>query len=116
MKETYIKSMEFLIRELHKEWNWSRAERKCVAVPLNQAEALQKKITATVEKQQEIIDGDNDIEFVKSIKMSKDNFVMLRLLKKLNKKMKKGGDMFILNLDNEEYRKYMSFMKSEEGD
>lgn len=116
MKETYIQDMEFLIRELHKEWGRSRPERKCVAVSLNEAEVLKKKIATTITKQQKIINSDNDIEFKQSIKMSKDNFVMLRIAKKLSKKMKKGGNVFILDLDNEEYRKYVSLMKPEEGD
>lgn len=116
MKETYIQDMEFLIRELHKEWGRSRPERKCVAVSLNEAEVLKKKIATTITKQQKIINSDNDIEFKQSIKMSKDNFVMLRIAKKLSKKMKKGGNVFIIDLDNEEYRKYMSLMESEEGD
>ena len=63
-----------------------------------------------------MIDGDNDIEFKQSIKMSKDNFVLLRIAKKLSKKMKKGGNIFIIDLDNEEYRKYTSLLEPEEGD
>ena len=102
MKETYIKDMEFLIRELHKEWGRSKSERKSVA--------------ESIEKQQKIIDGDNDIEFKQSIKMSKDNFVMLRIAKKLSKKMKRGGNTFIIDLDNEEYRKYTNLLEPEEGD
>lgn len=116
MKETYIKDMEFLIRELHKEWGRSKSERKSVALSLNDAEVLRKKIAESIEKQQKIIDGDNDIEFKQSIKMSKDNFVMLRIAKKLSKKMKRGGNTFINDLDNEEYRKYTNLLEPEEGD
>ena len=116
MKETYIKDMEFLIRELHIEWGRSKSERKSVALSLNDAEVLRKKIAESIEKQQKIIDGDNDIEFKQSIKMSKDNFVMLRIAKKLSKKMKRGGNTFIIDLDNEEYRKYTNLLEPEEGD
>ena len=63
-----------------------------------------------------MIDGDNDIEFKQSIKMSKDNFVLLRIAKKLSKKMKKGGNIFIIDFDNEEYRKYTHLLEPEEGD
>lgn len=48
--------------------------------------------------------------------MSKDNFVMLRIAKKLSKKMKRGGNTFIIDLDNEEYRKYTNLLEPEEGD
>lgn len=116
MKETYIKDMEFLIKELHKEWGKSKAEKKSVALSLSDAEALRKKIVAAVAEQQEILNGDNDIEFKQSIKMSKDNFVMIRIAKKLSKKMKKGGSTFIIDLDNEEYRKYTHLLEPEEGD
>ena len=109
MKETYIKDMEFLIRELHKEWGRSKSERKSVALSLNDAEVLRKKIAESIEKQQKIIDGDNDIEFKQSI-------VMLRIAKKLSKKMKRGGNTFIIDLDNEEYRKYTNLLEPEEGD
>ena len=55
MKETYIKDMEFLIRELHKEWGRSKSERKSVALSLNDAEVLRKKIAESIEKQQIVI-------------------------------------------------------------
>lgn len=86
MKETYIKDMEFLIRELHKEWGRSKSERKSVALSLNDAEALRKKIAESIGKQQKMIDGDNDIEFKQSIKMSKDNFVCFVLQKSCQRK------------------------------
>ena len=44
MKETYIKDMEFLIREIHKEWGRSKSERKSVALSLNDAEVLRKRL------------------------------------------------------------------------
>lgn len=41
---------------------------------------------------------------------------MLRIAKKLSKKMKKGGNIFIIDFDNEEYRKYTHLLEPEEGD
>ena len=116
MKEAYLRYMKFLIKELHKEWGCSGTERKSVAVTLDEVKELKKIITESIAIQQEIIDSNSDLEFMESMKMSKDNFVMLRIMKKLEKKIKKGGNQFILDLDNEEYRKYVSLMKPEEGD
>lgn len=41
---------------------------------------------------------------------------MLRIAKKLSKKMKRGGNTFIIDLDNEEYRKYTNLLEPEEDD
>ena len=116
MKEAFLRYMKFLIKELHKEWGCSGTEIKSVAVTLDEVKELKKKITESIAIQQEVIDSNSDLEFMESMKMSKDNFVMLRIMKKLEKKIKKGGNKFILDLDNEEYRKYVSLMKPEEGD
>ena len=116
MKEAYLRYMKFLIKELHKEWGCSGTERKSVAVTLDEVKELKKIITESIAIQQEIIDSNSDLEFMESMKMSKDNFVMLRIMKKLEKKIKKGGNTFIIELDNEEFKKYTHLLEPEEGD
>lgn len=49
------------------------------------------------------------------MKMSKENFVMLRLIKKINRNMKKGEEEFSVNLDTEEYNAYLKLLESKEG-
>lgn len=48
--------------------------------------------------------------------MSKDNFIMLRIIKKLLMEIKKETDFVTLNLDKDEYEKYTSLVKLKEGD
>lgn len=115
MKETYIKSMEFLISELHKEWNKSKGDRKQIKVSLNESHKLRNKISEHIVKQQKIINEDSNIDFEESMKMSKENFVMLRLIKKINRNMKKGEEEFSVNLDTEEYNVYLKLLESKEG-
>ena len=74
--------MEFLISELHKEWNKSKGDSNQIKVSLNKAHKLRSKISEHIVKQQKTINEDTNIDFEESMKMSKENFVMLRLIKR----------------------------------
>lgn len=115
MRETYIKNMEFLISELHKEWNKSKGDSNQIKVSLNKAHKLRSKISEHIVKQQKTINEDTNIDFEESMKMSKENFVMLRLIKKINRNMKKGEEEFCVNLDTEEYNVYLKLLESKGG-
>ena len=102
MKEMYLRYMEFLIGELHKEWENSGSETEKVVLTKDEANELKRKVML--------------IMFTESIKMSKDNFIMLRIIKKLLVEIKKKTDFVTLNLDKDEYEKYTSLVKLKEGD
>ena len=107
--------VEFLISELHKEWNKSKGDSNQIKVSLNKAHKLRSKISEHIVKQQKTINEDTNIDFEESMKMSKENFVMLRLIKKINRNMKKGEEEFSVNLDTEEYNAYLKLLESKEG-
>lgn len=116
MKEMYLRYMEFLIGELHKEWENSDSETEKVVLTKDEANELKRKVMLNIVRQQDGIDNNQNIMFTESIKMSKDNFIMLRIIKKLLVEIKKETDFVTLNLDKDEYEKYTSLVKLKEGD
>ena len=116
MKEMYLRYMEFLIGELHKEWENSGSETEKVVLTKDEANELKRKVMLNIVRQQDGIDNNQNIMFTESIKMSKDNFIMLRIIKKLLVEIKKETDFVTLNLDKDEYEKYTSLVKLKEGD
>ena len=116
MKERYLRYMEFLIGELHKEWENSGSETEKVVLTKDEANELKRKVMLNIVRQQDGIDNNQNIMFTESIKMSKDNFIMLRIIKKLLVEIKKETDFVTLNLDKDEYEKYTSLVKLKEGD
>ena len=115
MKEMYLRYMEFLIGELHKEWENSGSETEKVVLTKDEANELKRKVMLNIVRQQDGIDNNQNIMFTESIKMSKDNFIMLRIIKKLLVEIKKETDFVTLNLDKDEYEKYTSLVKLKEG-
>ena len=90
MKEMYLRYMEFLIGELLKEWEISGSETEKVVLTKDEANELKRKVMLNIVRQQDGIDNNQNIMFTESIKMSKDNFIMLRIIKKLLVEITKG--------------------------
>lgn len=77
-----IDNMEFLIKELHKEWDRTGAEKASVSISLNDVEDVHKAILLRIAKQQKRAENDK-ITFKKSVKLSKESYVLLRLARKI---------------------------------
>lgn len=77
-----IDNMEFLMKELHKEWDRTGAEKASVSISLNDVEDVHKAILLRIAKQQKRAENDK-ITFKKSVKLSKESYVLLRLARKI---------------------------------
>ena len=91
---TVIKNMEFLVKELHKEWDRSGASKASVIIFLEE------------------VDGINDedgLTFKQSIAKSKECYVLLRVVRKIAKEKDKCekqaiDNEFAIELDKDELK------------
>ena len=107
-----MKDMEFLINELHKEWDRSGATKATVIIGIEEATEVNQTLAAKIVEKQELLEKD-ELSFKQSIGLSRENYVLLRLVKKIkakeDKTNDKGLDMeFSVPLDKEEYKLFKS--------
>ena len=109
------KTMEFLMSELHKEWDRTGATKASVLISLEEVEEVNKTLVATIMKRQE--QADKAIDFKECVRLSKENYILLRLARKIKKeedrtnKLALGLD-FEVALDKEELKLFKGIFKS----
>lgn len=77
-----IDNMEFLMKELHKEWDRSGANKASVFISLDEVEEVNKTLLLRIAKQQKEAET-GDITFKKSVKLSRECYILLRLARKI---------------------------------
>lgn len=77
-----IDNMEFLMKELHKEWDRSGANKASVFISLDEVEEVNKTLFLRIAKQQKEAETGN-ITFKKSVKLSRECYILLRLARKI---------------------------------
>lgn len=77
-----IDNMEFLMKELHKEWDRSGANKASVFISLDEVEEVNKTLLLRIAKQQKEAET-RDITFKKSVKLSRECYILLRLARKI---------------------------------
>ena len=77
-----IDNMEFLLKELHKEWDRSGANKASVFISLDEVEEVNKTLLLRIAKQQKEAET-GDITFKKSVKLSRECYILLRLARKI---------------------------------
>ena len=107
-----MKDMEFLINELHKEWDRSGATKATVIIGIEESTEVNQTLAAKIMEKQELLEKD-ELSFKQNIGLSRENYVLLRLVKKIkakeDKTNEKGLDMeFSVPLDKEEYKLFKS--------
>ena len=107
-----MKDMEFLINELYKEWDRSGATKATVIIGIEESTEVNQTLAAKIMEKQELLEKD-ELSFKQNIGLSRENYVLLRLIKKIkakeNKTNEKGLDMeFSVPLDKEEYKLFKS--------
>lgn len=113
------KDMEYLVKLLHKEWERSGKTKAAVTVRLVDVPEIEKRMAGVIaDKQKHLENG--ELTFKQSMELSKNNFVLLRLVKKVKKAeektMKKGLDTeFSVELDKEEYKLFVDIVGIQEG-
>ena len=109
------KTMEFLMSELHKEWDRTGATKASVLISLGEVEDVNKTLVATIMKRQE--QADKAIDFKECVRLSKENYILLRLARKIKKEEDRTNKLalgleFELALDKEELKLFKGIFKS----
>lgn len=77
-----IANMEFLMKELHKEWDRSGAKKASVFISLDEVEEVNKTILLRIAKKQKEAEK-GDITFKQSVRLSRECYILLRLARKI---------------------------------
>lgn len=113
------KDMEYLVKLLHKEWERSGKTKAVVTVNLSDMPEIENRMAKVIADKQELIENEA-LTFKQSMELSKSNFILLRLVKKVKKAeekaVKKGLDMeFQVELDKDEYKLFQEIVGTQEG-
>ena len=105
-----IDNMEFLMKELHKEWDRSGANKASVFISLDEVEEVNKTLLLRIAKQQKEAET-GDITFKKSVKLSRECYILLRLARKIKAEEYKSYNNgtcyeFEVALDKEELKRF----------
>lgn len=101
-----INNMEFLVNELHKEWDISGVTKGTVIISFEEIEMVNKVLIIRIAKTQSLVEEETKT-FKESICLSKECYVLLRLARKIkakedNTKQKAMDLEFSVHLDKEE--------------
>ena len=101
-----IKDMEFLLNELHKEWERPGEVKSSVSIPYEKVEEISRKLNVIVYETQQSADSDG-LAFKQSIAKSKQCYVLLRIMRKIVKGKGKCDRQavdaeFVIEIDGEE--------------
>jgi len=112
-----VKNMEFLINELKSEWEKSGVIKATVPMELEDINDINEVIAKRISKTQESIENDT-MTFSHNIHLMKENYILLRLVKKIRKKKEKaeknGVDYQIsVPMDKEEINLYKTMFEPE---
>lgn len=113
------KDMEYLVKLLHKEWERSGKTKAEVTVKLVDVREIESRMAKVIQDKQKQLDNE-ELTFKQSMELSKNNFVLLRLVKKVKKAeektVKKGLDVeFTVEIDKEEYKLFKEIIGTQEG-
>lgn len=113
------KDMEYLVKLLHREWERSGRTSAVVTVRFEDVAEVESRMAKVIsEKQKQLENG--EITFKESMELSRSNFILLRLVKKIKKAEEKAekkglGYEFTVELDREEYRLFGNIVGIQEG-
>lgn len=108
MENREYKDMEFLMKELHSEWERTGKTKKKVKISVDADEKIQKAITEAARKTAKELAND-ELTFKQMMALTHENYIILRLGKKLKQaenhvRAGENGLEMTLELDKEEYR------------
>lgn len=116
-KET-VKNMEHLVKLLHKEWERSGRTKAEVSIDLTDKKEVGVKLTAEIQERQKQLEA-VEMNFKECMELSKENFILLRLARKIKKAADRAGRRedavsFTVEMDKEEYKLFSTLIKVRE--
>lgn len=106
-KENIEKNMEFLIKELQKEWDVSKETKHRVTISVKDARRVRIKVQQQIADMGEMLHNQSDMSFKESMKLCRANYVTLRVARKLiagqNAAEAAGETEYTIVFDKEEF-------------
>ena len=117
-KET-VKNMEHLVKLLHKEWERSGRTKAEVSIDITDKNKVAAKLTADIPERQKQLETAG-MDFKECMALSKENFILLRLARKIKKAEDRAGRRenavsFTVEMDKEEYKLFSTLIKVQEA-
>ena len=109
-KENIEKNMEFLIKELQKEWDVSKETKHRVTISVKDARRVRIRVQQQIADMGEMLHNQSDMSFKESMKLCRANYVTLRVVRKLiagqNAAEAAGEAEYTIAFDKEEFRSF----------
>lgn len=109
-KENIEKNMEFLIKELQKEWDVSKETKHRVTISVKDARRVRIRVQQQIADMGEMLHNQSDMSFKESMKLCRANYVTLRIARKLiagqNAAEESGEEEYTIAFDKEEFRSF----------
>lgn len=109
-KENIEKNMEFLIKELQKEWDVSKETKHRVTISVKDARRIRIRVQQQIADMGEMLHSQSDMSFKESMKLCRANYVTLRIARKLiagqNAAEAAGEAEYTIAFDKEEFRSF----------
>lgn len=109
-KENIEKNMEFLIKELQKEWDVSKETKHRVTISVKDAKRVRIRVQQQIADMGEMLHNQSDMSFKESMKLCRANYVTLRVARKLiagqNAAEAAGETEYTIAFDKEEFRSF----------
>ena len=106
-KENIEKNMEFLIKELQKEWDVSKETKHRVTISVKDARRVRIRVQQQIADMGEMLHNQSDMSFKESMKLCRANYVTLRVARKLiagqNAAEASGEAEYTIACDKEEF-------------
>ncbi len=117
-KET-VKNMEYLVKLLHKEWERSGRTKAEVSIGITDKKEVGAKLTAEIQERQKQLEA-AETDFKECMELSRENFVLLRLARKIKKaadraERREEAVSFTVEMDKEEYKLFSMLIKVQEA-
>lgn len=118
-KET-VKNMEYLVKLLHKEWERSGRTKAEVSIDTADVKTVESRLAGEIQERQGQLETGEEMTFKECMELSKENFVLLRLARKIKKagdraERRENADSFTVEMDKEEYRLFSMLIKVQEA-
>ena len=106
-KENIEKNMEFLIKELQKEWDVSKETKHRVTISAKDARRVRIRVQQQIADMGEMLHSQSNMSFKESMKLCRANYVTLRVARKLiagqNAAEESGEVEYTIAFDKEEF-------------
>ena len=111
--------MEHLVKLLHKEWERSGRTKAEVSIDITDKNKVGAKLTVEIQERQKQLETAG-MDFKECMALSKENFILLRLARKIKKAEDRAGRRenavsFTVEMDKEEYKLFSMLIKVQEA-